>query len=338
MLDHAFDSLVRYGGLSSQFSPLFWHLGDLGVSVFFVISGFIMMFTAGGDFARPGALGTFLAKRLIRIVPLYWLATLLMFAMSGGWKRGAIGFSELAMSFLFIPYRGTNSGLIQPVLGQGWTLNYEMFFYVIFALALLFKDRIGIALMAMFFIGLPAVALATNVSGVHCGTAAVFYDNPIMLLFLSGVLVGWFYRQRPDALRLGYPFLLIGAILATDVIAAAAMGSAVASPVFVTASRVLCVATVIVSVFATNVTEGAVERLSEIVGDASYSTYLFHTFVLAVMNRTVPTDGAVHGTIFVVLAVIGANLVGHLCFRLLERPLNQILRPVFVLRSARPSA
>lgn len=332
VFDHAFDSLVRYGGFSSDFSPLFWHLGDIGVSVFFVISGFIMMFTAGGDFATAGASRRFLAKRLLRIVPLYWLATLLMFAMSGGLKRGAIGFSELAMSLLFIPYRGSTSGLIRPMLGQGWTLNYEMFFYIIFAVALMLKEKVGIMLMSAIFAGLALMGLSMHLTKVFAGTAAVFYGNPIMLLFLAGVLVGWLYRRNPAMLRFGHPFSLISAIMALDMTAAVVFQSAVSSPFFVLVTRILCIAAVTACVFAANATEGFVRRLSEMVGDGSYSTYLFHTFFLAVMNRVIPADGVVHGMIFVVLALSGANLTGYLCFRFLEKPFSSFVRSVAGLR------
>ena len=337
VLDHAVDSLVRYGDLSSDFSPLFWHLGDMGVSVFFVISGFIMMFTAGEDFAKAGATRKFLTKRLIRIVPLYWLATLLMFVMSGAWKRGATGFSELAMSLMFIPYRGSTSGLIQPVLGQGWTLNYEVFFYIVFAVALMLRDKVGIILMSALFAGLALMGLSMNFAGVSLGTAAVFYGNPIMMLFLAGVFVGWLYRRNPAMLRFGHPFWLISAIMALDVTGAVVFTSAVSSPIFVLAARILCIAAVTVCVFAANTTEGFVERLSEMVGDGSYSTYLFHTFLLAVMNRSIPTDGVVHGVIFVVLALLGANLAGYLCLRLLEKPLSQFLRSFVGLRPFGPA-
>jgi exopolysaccharide production protein ExoZ len=49
--------------------------GTLGVAVFFVISGFIMMHTAGDQFGKTGAALAFLRKRIMRIVPLYWAAT-----------------------------------------------------------------------------------------------------------------------------------------------------------------------------------------------------------------------------------------------------------------------
>ena len=316
---------------------LFWHLGDMGVSVFFVISGFIMMFTAGGDFAKAGAPQKFLIKRLIRIVPLYWLATLLMFAMSGGWKRGATGFSEFVMSLLFIPYRSSTSGLIQPVLGQGWTLNYEMFFYIIFAVALMLRDKIGIMLMSAFFGGLALMGLSVHLTGASAGTAAVFYGNPIMLMFLAGVFIGWLYRRKPAMLRFGHPFWVVSAIIILDMSAAVVFASDVSNPIFVLTTRTLCIAAVVVCVFAANATEEFVERVSEIIGDGSYSTYLFHTFLLAIMNRVIPADGGVHGVVFVVLALTVANLIGYFCFRFLERPLSRSLRSVVRLRPAQAS-
>ena len=105
-------------------------LGQAGVDVFFVISGFIMWMVT----AEPVGPAQFLWHRVVRIVPLYWIATLIMAA------HRSSSVSDTVNSLLFWPYRDANDEL-WPVLVQGWTLNFEMFFYLLFAAALIIPRR-----------------------------------------------------------------------------------------------------------------------------------------------------------------------------------------------------
>lgn len=97
ILDHALGSLINYGGVADGYAPLFRHFGGAGVAVFFVISGFIMMHMSYDDIGSPQAARTFIRRRIIRIVPAYWLATFASFAFflvtavdvpTGGVARG----------------------------------------------------------------------------------------------------------------------------------------------------------------------------------------------------------------------------------------------------------
>ena len=102
-----------------------------GVDIFFVISGFIMYVAA-----RNEAPLEFLKKRIIRIVPLYWVATLAFVIVKTKLHIFSLtpeDWLHIAKSLAFIPHHDpTNPGKIWPYLIQGWTLNYEMFFYLIF--------------------------------------------------------------------------------------------------------------------------------------------------------------------------------------------------------------
>src|ERR1700743_3794055 len=73
--DHALLAVTR-GDPSSSVTSLAWALGDGGVYIFFVISGFIMVHISWNDFGQPGAAQRFMRRRIVRIVPLYWLATI----------------------------------------------------------------------------------------------------------------------------------------------------------------------------------------------------------------------------------------------------------------------
>lgn len=109
--------------------------GSFGVDIFFVISGFVIAYVV----SRSGDTEKFLAKRIIRIEPMYFLATLTM-VLAVTYFPGVIKSTELSLSgfvksILFVP---GPENMARPILPQGWSLNYEMFFYVVMYLCILF--------------------------------------------------------------------------------------------------------------------------------------------------------------------------------------------------------
>jgi exopolysaccharide production protein ExoZ len=143
----------------------YWGAGSAGVDIFFVISGFVMaMSTSSLPAAGPARLPqlsaawVFMRRRLLRIAPLYWFYTLLkvalLLAMPALAARSSVEPGHLAASLFFIPAMSP-WGLVQPTLPVGWTLNFEMLFYAVFAAAIaLGAPRIRFCLAA-FARGLP---------------------------------------------------------------------------------------------------------------------------------------------------------------------------------------
>ena len=119
------DYQIRFGLDANPFA-----YGAFGVDIFFVLSGFIIAMTT--DPSR-GA-WYFYRKRLIRIVPIYWLLTFGVVAIGIAaptlLNSTEVSFEAVIKSLLFIAYERP-SGELQPLLFLGWTLNYEMFFYLI---------------------------------------------------------------------------------------------------------------------------------------------------------------------------------------------------------------
>jgi len=179
--DHALLD-VTHGDARNPATPVAWAMGSVGVCVFFVISGFIMVQISWDDFGRRGAAANFLRRRIIRIVPLYWLATVAAFAFHKvSATHGAnAGWSELLRSMLFIPYRDAEDGWT-PVLAQGWTLNYEMFFYLIFAAAIAFPRQIAVPAVAGALVIFTLIGLSLP-EGV-----LAYLSSPIVLWFVMGI-------------------------------------------------------------------------------------------------------------------------------------------------------
>jgi exopolysaccharide production protein ExoZ len=189
--DHALLELSR-NAPDSPVTQLAGSLGSAGVHIFFVISGFIMVHISWESFGKRAASADFLRRRIIRIVPLYWLGTVAAFVSHKVWAtHGAhAGWMDLAYSLTFVPYLSDEDGW-HPILPAGWTLNYEMMFYVVFALGLTFPRKLG----------LPAVGAALGafiIVGPYFGNGALTYlASPIVLWFLlgMGMAVIW-HRQE----------------------------------------------------------------------------------------------------------------------------------------------
>ena len=145
----------RHSVPGSEFLPLF---GGAGVDIFFIISGFVMSYTSpiigGGMKAKLKAADIFFRKRLARIVPLYWLALAWVARRDFSTPN-----NHLVEDFLFIPhFHYLHPTWLSPIIIQGWTLNYEMFFYFVFAIAMLFGTFRLVLLIAILFV-LPLVGL-----------------------------------------------------------------------------------------------------------------------------------------------------------------------------------
>jgi exopolysaccharide production protein ExoZ len=171
---------------------LAWWLGNAGVYVFFVISGFVMVHISWESFGERGASVDFLRRRIIRIVPFYWLATVAALASHKVWATHGThaGWTDLVCSLMFIPYFSGEDGWY-PILPGGWTLNYEMVFYIVFALGLTLPRKLA----------LPAVGTALVVLiivGPYSGNGAVAYlASPIVLWFLlgMGLAIIWHWQK-----------------------------------------------------------------------------------------------------------------------------------------------
>jgi peptidoglycan/LPS O-acetylase OafA/YrhL len=298
-----------------------------GVDVFFVISGFIMVCTSKDLFARPGAPAVFLARRIARIVPLYWAATGLYLAVAWAAPSLLNGprplWWQAAASLAFIPYQAAD-GLVQPVLSLGWTLNYEMFFYVLMALVLPLRIGSALALLVLVLIGLVALGLP-----LEAPQPWAFWTHPIMLEFAFGVGLGWLRLRGVSLDRLTRTCLALGGLgyLAAN-LTALGEGYAVMRPLGWGLPAACLVAAAALGpdrpAQASRLT-----RLGVRIGDASYALYLVHPFVI----RPIAGVAAVLGVAgpaglwgFIVAALAGAILASLAVHWLFERPATAWLR------------
>ncbi|WP_419757456.1 acyltransferase family protein [Acidisoma sp.] len=292
-------------------------IGYSGVDIFFVISGFIMG-TIGVN-ERPAV---FVTNRLIRIVPLYWAVTLAICVLSfipGAFKTFTFDVQTLTKSLLFVPYYD-QTGHIWPLIVPGWSLNYELFFYVIFAVGLCFRRAISFTIPVMVVLVLAGALLPSESPLVHT------YTNALLLEFAAGLALAQF--QLIKGLWLGLALLAAG--IALFVHAGFAQHSDVEG-----FSRLM-----IFGVPAILVVAGAlfVERAGywprmkplEAIGDASYSLYLLHGFAVAFFHKFLHLPTPQMAVVIVVSSLIGALL----SYRYFERPVARLLRTTIGRRTA----
>ena len=176
----------QFDGLTSR---LLAERGAVGVDIFFVISGFVIYLSTRD---KPVAPGKFLLNRILRIVPAYWFYTLLMAGLlivASQWMPSQeFAWPHLLRSLLFIP--GDNPGGFgqYPTLTVGWTLNFEMFFYLLFGLTFLAHPRLRLWLVA------GALLVVSDVLG-RMGVLSDFYHNGIIYEFLLGIGLGVLHRR-----------------------------------------------------------------------------------------------------------------------------------------------
>ena len=183
------DTYYHYSIISNY--PALAAFLESGVDVFFVISGFIMFAVTQNKFGQ-GYAWTFIKKRAFRVLPLYWAFTFfyvtLLLLIPSAFNTSSFDLLKLIQSLFFIPHFN-NSGDVMPVVSVGWTLNFEMYFYVCFAIALLLSKKVGL------FIALIIIVLGLviqHISGVN-HVAFSIISNSLILEFLMGVLASIIY-------------------------------------------------------------------------------------------------------------------------------------------------
>jgi peptidoglycan/LPS O-acetylase OafA/YrhL len=315
----------RAGGLSG--------FGGVGVDIFFVISGFIMVYVGARYFRREGTVQDFLIRRVLRIYPLYWLVTLLLVAAASAKTLLALRAGQplaQALDFdlqwhrllggltLFPTYN--EFGNIQPIVGIGWTLSYEVFFYFVFALTLGIGFRWSVFAVIGVFVFLIVVPLPWDNS-----TFGTFLKDGILLEFPAGMLIGYaaLLGSRPPrwvvatSLVLALAGYLISILFQFDY-------------EYHYLHRGIPSALLVFGLVFWEIRYGLnVHRLLVWFGDASYSVYLIHTVVISYLFmpviRAAPSVQNFQVDVLGFVMFVTAALLGLLLYEKIEKPMQRLL-------------
>ena len=289
-----------------------------GVDIFFVISGFIMVYSTRAG--QKNSAGQFLYKRFIRIAPLYWALTIFMIALlmvaPSLVKSSSLTASHAAASLAFVAWLNPATRVTYaPLVTPGWTLNLEAAFYLCFAFGIMFGrgPRSTVALAA----ALPLIAGLVG-SFLDLRGVAGFYTNSMVLEFAFGMVIGYQFLARPIATRPGVAWSLLTATL----------GILLCMPRFDTIPRgILFGIPAAMVVFAgTLLRQDRVPFLHRL-GDMSYSLYLSHFFVLSAVAQVARYLGLLgprsNMILFYPAAFCLSLLVGYFVWNWIEVPVGR---------------
>jgi peptidoglycan/LPS O-acetylase OafA/YrhL len=222
-------------------------------------------------------------------------------------------------SYLFYPYVRPD-GWGAPLLGVGWTLNYEVFFYSLFGLLIMLSRRAVVLVIAVFF----GVLIAIRQFYPATPNPFAYWFNPLIIEFVFGMAIALAYR---DGVRippwLQWPLIAAGLGL---------LGYSWSQAHFFSPDSGLRVfywglpAILIVGSFALaakRVPQNLFWRVSGFLGDASYSIYLVHTLALGlpvlILGRFIPP--ADWPWFYVVAILLATMIPSILCYLFIEKPM-----------------
>ena len=342
---NGFDEASLVGGL--------WKNGFAGVDLFFVISGFIMVYVTFGRERGAARVGDFFLARVIRIYPLWWLFMIIMagvFLIVHGTpfhpeefgKTDAGVAAYILKSTLLIPQEGL------PILGVGWTLIHEMYFYLMFGLFLFLPQRYLPALLAVW----GALVLASYPAGftsANPDTLLHVATYPMTIEFILGAFAALVYFRFRLPWQLAALLAALGAasfMLAMTVFentheAEAGIWATLhwGRVIYFGLPSLLLVYGLVSLEKAKDI---SLPKWTVYAGDISFALYLCHTIVFIAVKRCfamlaevdagwlsnlvrIGTPGALDNFTFVVCCLIAALATAALSYRLFERPSLRVL-------------
>lgn len=344
-------ALAASGSAESALVAGIWTNGYAGVDLFFVISGFIMVFVTGLVSPSAKTSGAFLFARVARIYPLWWVFAALSavgFMLTTGTptnaeRLAASGVSEgqhIVSSFLLLPHP------VYPILSVGWTLIHEIYFYVVFAALLMMPQRYLPGLLAVWAVIVAAGAYAGLAGPVATNLLTLIF-HPMTLEFILGAFAGLLIvngrRWRPGLI----------ALVGTVWMIAALTFQGDNDAVMLEWGRVVWFAmpcALLVYGFASLDIAGRIKLPSALVdlGDWSYAFYLSHMLTLKALETLSPmaadalesssldapfltsmlrigSPGLADNLFFFIAGLMLAIIVSWIAYRFVEKPLLRLL-------------
>jgi exopolysaccharide production protein ExoZ len=290
-----------------------WRVGGAGVDIFFVISGFVIVL-AGRGRGKDAWVSwrSFLAKRVLRIYPMYWLATMLNLAVLIVLPKTVLHSkfeaNDLIQWFLLIPTRNADDR-IEPLLGVGWTLYFETFFYALFALTLALRRSPYVLLPPI----LIACALASALRQPDWPAWTVYLD-PRVLEFLLGMLVALAKDRLTPHPRAGAVIAVAGFVL---LFMFGAIGDFSEFCVRAAASALIVAGTVALEPWLT----GRVHPALLFFGAASYAIYLMHPLIVPAVPMVLAKLHLLDAGLSIVGCISAGLIVPCIVYQWVERPI-----------------
>jgi peptidoglycan/LPS O-acetylase OafA/YrhL len=291
--------LPKYG-FQTQFESFtilrnFWS----GVDLFFCVSGFVMCYSylnselSGWDFFRA---------RVLRIVPIYWIFTTLTFVTTivMGSSADYKWFLQSLLFFVDLENRA-------PILAVGWTLQYEMFFYLLFAIAISFFRQ------NRFYFLCATLLIITIIKSYHNIVLEFVFGGIAYLLYTTD-----FFKR--------FKFIIFGFFSGLYMMSLFVLKENIASNyrvIFFGIPSLFIVA----SLANMNMPKHSLQK----VGGFSYSLYLIHFPLLSIYFKIISLYDFrfFPSWLLIVVAVGSCNTAAFITWKYLEIPVTRFLKNRF---------
>ena len=304
----------------AAFSVMMVHLplfgfGAWGVDIFFVISGFIMMYVTESNERN------FLVKRIIRIVPLYWMLTMGVFSIAIFFpnllNNTSANLEHLIKSLFFIPFDKNGTGHF-PILFLGWTLNFEIIFYLLFSISLFVSKRNRLILCSALII----LFLFSNFLLSKKNFIFSTYYEFIFLEFIFGMVAFIIWNKFKNKITnsffnhfIFFLIIFVVAIILSNL-----------NFIRVIHYGIFSFALLIYFLFFLNNLKFPKTLVS--LGDASYCMYLLHPYIVQFFYKIFKLNSYnfLIQSVFTLIIIILVCLTSILIYNFIEKPINKNLR------------
>jgi peptidoglycan/LPS O-acetylase OafA/YrhL len=317
---------TKYSG--DQLLPRFTGLGISGVDLFFVISGFIMVYVTWNSDRSIKNTSKFLFARVTRIFPIYWVIAGLVYFVwlfSPSLINFDPGKTGLIKSFLLWPDQ------TYPMLKVAWTLIHELYFYIVFAHVLLLPRTWRIPALTLWVICV-AMGEMGGLRKISPETALIFH--PLSIEFFLGAVAGWVFMMT-DRIA-GGAMLIVGITLFTisHFILGAGFDISVQATIPTHWERVFYFgipSTMIVFGLARLEKRRRLPKWSVNLGNWSYSLYLSHVLTLSVIGyvwKQFAQPGPIDNIIMLIVMIAASILVSSIFWFTFEKPALGFFRKI----------
>ncbi|ELY2859501.1 acyltransferase [Cronobacter sakazakii] len=281
---------------------------ELGVDVFFVISGYVIYSSYQ---SRNKSAGEFIIDRIIRVAPMYWVTSIIFILMLhinfNLYPISDISFTGIIKSLLFIPSLNLE-GKYLPVLSVGWSLNLEMMFYASFSLCiLLFKRRIFISIISVVSL---VYLLSPIIEGMY------FYHNTLVFEFLAGCVIASLGDERLSILKRHKKYFTI--LLLVAFLLALTISSSNRLLIWGVPSFLLVLFCV------TNDKSIRTRKAMMVLGASSYSLYLLHRIVITSVAWAYGNED--NAMVLFLISISLSVLLSVYMYKYIEMPVTNWLR------------
>lgn len=306
-------------------------VGHFGVDIFFVISGFIMVLITE---KKTVSAGRFIINRMTRIIPVYWFYSfallVITLAMPSMLRGTEFSISHIVLSLGFFPHENPATGSFSPFLRLGWTLNMEMMFYCVFAVAMLVKFSQRTLVACGFLVALVVYGYVFRWLNYEMSAPMEFWSSDLVLEFVAGMVLSMLFVRGslPKTGTLGALLIIILSLFVAYIFSEAAVTTDFRGVIWGIPAVLIVYSSLSLAV---REPISYVEKVLIKLGDASYTIYLSHifffTFLRVIWQKAEFPEGSYAAQAsFQIVSIILAFWGGYCAYKLIELPLTAAVR------------